>query len=70
MAFTRSSTAHTVTIPDPPFAHALFNTTRFAWLWTLVRVYLGYAWLSSGWGKVTGGTWASGDASKASGCAV
>jgi thiosulfate dehydrogenase [quinone] large subunit len=51
-----------VTIPDPPLAHMLFNTTRFSWLWLIVRLYLGWSWLSSGWGKITGGTWASGEA--------
>lgn len=51
-----------ITIPDPPFAHALLSTTRFAWLWLIVRVFLGWQWLQSGWGKLAGGTWASGDA--------
>jgi thiosulfate dehydrogenase [quinone] large subunit len=51
-----------VVIPDPPLAHALFNTTRFAWLWLLIRLYLGYQWASSGWGKLSGGTWGSGEA--------
>ena len=50
-----------VLIPDPPFARALFSSTRFAWLWLLIRLYLGYAWLTSGWGKLSGGVWASGE---------
>lgn len=58
MAVTR---AGTVTIPDPPLARALFSTTRFAWLWLILRLYLGWQWLTSGWGKVSGGTWASGE---------
>jgi thiosulfate dehydrogenase (quinone) large subunit len=53
-----------VIIPDPPLAHALFGTTRFAWLWLILRLYLGWQWLSSGWGKISGGTWASGEALK------
>jgi thiosulfate dehydrogenase [quinone] large subunit len=64
MALRNLSTAQTVTIPDPPLAHALFNTTRFSWLWLLIRVYLGYQWVSSGWGKISGGTWANGEALK------
>jgi thiosulfate dehydrogenase [quinone] large subunit len=52
----------TVVIPDPPLANALFNTTQFAWLWLIVRVYLGWQWLNSGWGKISGGTWADGEA--------
>ncbi len=51
-----------IIIPDPPIARVLFASTRLAWLWLLVRVYLGYEWLESGWGKFSGGTWASGDA--------
>jgi thiosulfate dehydrogenase [quinone] large subunit len=53
-----------VTIPDPPLAHALFSTTRFAWLWFILRFYMGWQWLSSGWGKISGGTWASGESLK------
>jgi thiosulfate dehydrogenase [quinone] large subunit len=54
-----------VIIPDPPLAHALFDTTRFAWLWLIIRLYVGYQWISSGWGKISGGTWASGEALQA-----
>ncbi|MBU6335409.1 MAG: DoxX family membrane protein [Chloroflexi bacterium] len=46
-----------VLIPDPPIAHLLFATTRFAWLWAILRVYLGYTWLTSGWGKATNPAW-------------
>jgi thiosulfate dehydrogenase [quinone] large subunit len=54
-----------VFIPDPPLAHTLFDTTRFAWLWLIIRLYVGYHWLSSGWGKISGGTWASGESLQA-----
>jgi thiosulfate dehydrogenase (quinone) large subunit len=53
-----------ITIPDPPLARVLFSTTRFAWLWLIVRLYLGYEWLESGWSKLSGGTWSSGEALK------
>jgi thiosulfate dehydrogenase [quinone] large subunit len=46
-----------VTIPDPPIAHALFSTTRFAWLFGLIRLYLGYTWIDAGWHKVTDPAW-------------
>ena len=52
-----------VTMPDPPLAHKLFNTTKFAWLWAIVRIYLGYLWITSGWGKVTGQGWVDGGTS-------
>jgi thiosulfate dehydrogenase [quinone] large subunit len=49
-----------ITIQDPPIAHTLFSTTRFAWLWTILRVYLGWSWLSSGWGKLSNPAWMDG----------
>ena len=52
-----------VTIPDPPIAHLLFSTTRFAWLFAIVRIYLGYQWVNAGWHKITGTGWVDGGAS-------
>jgi thiosulfate dehydrogenase [quinone] large subunit len=49
-----------VNIPDPPFANTLFNTTRFAWLWLIIRLYLGYRWIISGFGKLTNPAWMQG----------
>jgi thiosulfate dehydrogenase [quinone] large subunit len=49
-----------VLIPDPPLARLLFNTTTFAWLWAIVRIYLGYQWLTAGWHKLSGGGWIDG----------
>src|SRR5215203_1229733 len=51
-----------VTIPDPPITHLLFSTTRFAWLFAIVRIYLGYQWVNAGWHKVTGTGWVDGGA--------
>ena len=49
-----------VTIPDPPLAHLLFSTTRFAWLFAIIRIYLGYQWVTAGYHKLTGGGWIDG----------
>jgi thiosulfate dehydrogenase [quinone] large subunit len=49
-----------MTLPDPPLAHILFSTTKFAWLWAIVRIYLGYQWIEAGWHKITGGGWLDG----------
>src|SRR4051812_1479581 len=49
-----------VTIPDPPIAHLLFSTTRFAWLFAIIRIYLGYQWVTAGYHKLTGGGWIDG----------
>lgn len=44
-------------ITDPPFAQALFGNVNWAWLWLIVRIYVGWAWLKAGWGKVTNPAW-------------
>jgi len=41
-----------VTVTDSPLARALFNDTRWAWLWLVARVYVGWTWLSSGLEKL------------------
>ena len=48
---------NTVVFEDPPFARSLFGSTRWAWLWLIVRVYLGYSWLTSGLGKLSNPAW-------------
>jgi thiosulfate dehydrogenase [quinone] large subunit len=44
-------------IPEPNITRFLFADTRMAPVWLLVRVYLGYLWLSSGVEKLIGGSW-------------
>lgn len=45
------------TVSDPPAAVALFGNTRWAWLWLIMRLYIGYTWLTSGWGKLSNPGW-------------
>jgi thiosulfate dehydrogenase [quinone] large subunit len=40
-------------IQDPPIARFLFSDTRMAWVWLVVRVYLGYQWFEAGLHKMT-----------------
>lgn len=47
----------TVTITDPPFVISLLSSTRWAWLWLIIRLYIGYSWLTSGWSKVSNPSW-------------
>ena len=47
-------------LPDPPYVEALFGSSRFAWIWTIVRLYVGWAWLVAGWGKIHSPAWARG----------
>ena len=41
-------------VPEPPLARFLFADTRIAWVWLLVRVYVGWQWLVAGTEKLTG----------------
>jgi thiosulfate dehydrogenase [quinone] large subunit len=41
-------------VPEPPIARFLFADTRIAWLWLIVRVYVGWQWLVAGIHKLTG----------------
>ena len=49
----------TVYFDEPPIARTLFASTKFAWLWLILRLYLGWEWFVAGWGKTFGGniTW-------------
>lgn len=44
-------------IEDPPLARFLFGDTRLAIVWTIIRVLIGYSWLSAGWGKLNNPAW-------------
>ena len=48
-----------VTVPEPAITRIVFGTTRLAWLWLILRIWLGWQWFHAGWGKVFGGdiTW-------------
>lgn len=57
MRLLRTLQPHLVTtIPRPPVATVFFADTRMAWLWLLLRLYLGYEWLWAVWEKLTGHT--------------
>ena len=43
-----------VEVGEPRFARWLFQSTAAAWIWLVVRLYLGYEWLEAGWEKLTG----------------
>ena len=44
-------------VQDPPLARFLFSDVRSAWLWLLVRLWLGYEWIDAGLHKVTDPGW-------------
>jgi thiosulfate dehydrogenase [quinone] large subunit len=44
-------------VQDPPFIRTLFNDRRFSVLWLVLRVWLGYQWLSSSLSKIDNPAW-------------
>jgi len=46
-----------VEIPEPPLARLLFANSKLAWLWLVIRVYVGWEWLSAGLHKLSGPAW-------------
>jgi thiosulfate dehydrogenase [quinone] large subunit len=51
-----------IEVGEPKFVWRLFNTTTFAWLWLILRVWLGIQWLQSGLGKLGNPAWMNGGA--------
>lgn len=41
-----------IEIQDPPFAKFIFANTAFAWVWLVVRVWIGWQWFSAGTHKL------------------
>ena len=42
---------------DPPYVRSFFGSTRWAWLWLIVRLYVGYNWLDAGIEKLGNPAW-------------
>jgi thiosulfate dehydrogenase [quinone] large subunit len=52
-----------VLVQDPPIAQFLFQNSKAAMIWLVVRLYIGWAWLEAGWHKFEDPAWmSSGDA--------
>jgi thiosulfate dehydrogenase (quinone) large subunit len=47
----------TIQITDPPFAVSFFGSPRWAWLWLIARVYVGYQWITAGLEKLQTPAW-------------
>ncbi len=52
-----SITFKSTEIPEPALARFLFSDTRAAWLWLIIRLYLGYEWISAGLEKIGSPVW-------------
>ncbi len=46
-----------VEIPEPDLSRFLFSDSRFAGIWLLLRLYVGYEWFSAALEKLTGTGW-------------
>jgi thiosulfate dehydrogenase [quinone] large subunit len=46
-----------VHVEDPPLARLLFSNTKMAWVWLVVRLYVGWAWLEAGLHKFEDPKW-------------
>jgi thiosulfate dehydrogenase (quinone) large subunit len=46
-----------VQVSDSPIARFVFSDTRMAWVWLIIRLYMAYTWLTSGYGKLTNPGW-------------
>ncbi len=44
-------------LTDPPVARWIFGDVRWAWLWLLIRLYVGWEWLAAGLGKYGNPAW-------------
>lgn len=57
MTYMTNGTDKTIVIHEPKLSKFFFADTRIAWLWLLLRVYVGYQWVSAGWEKATNSAW-------------
>jgi thiosulfate dehydrogenase [quinone] large subunit len=57
-AFKKQATSIRQRIPsDIPLFQALFGNANRAWIWLIVRMYVGWQWLDAGWAKVNNSAW-------------
>lgn len=48
-----------VEIDGPAFSRYLFSNSRAGLLWLPIRLFIGFSWLESGWGKLSSPAWTS-----------
>jgi thiosulfate dehydrogenase [quinone] large subunit len=51
-----------VEIEGPAFTRFLFGNSRAGLFWLPIRIFVGFAWLEAGWGKLTDPEWTQGGA--------
>lgn len=53
----RQRAQQVTTLEEPPLAKLLFADVRLAWIWLILRLYVGWEWLSAGWEKLNSDVW-------------
>lgn len=59
------ASTHSTYYPEPKVSKFLFASKWMAPVWTVLRIYLGWLWLRSGWGKLSNPAWIGEDAGTA-----
>ncbi len=54
-----------IEIPEPKVSRVIFADTRLAWLWLIVRLFVGWQWFSAGLEKVQSSAWVGSSAGSA-----
>lgn len=44
-------------IPEPALSRLVFADTRLAWVWLILRIYIGWEWLQAGLTKISSSLW-------------
>ncbi len=61
-----SQTTHVMTtrkgeiLQDPPLVQKIFSDRRAGWFWFILRIWLGWQWLSASMHKITNPAWVGG----------
>lgn len=56
-----------IVINESPVSRFLFSNTKMSWVWLIIRVYVGWQWLTAGWEKMTDIAWIGSNAGSALG---
>jgi thiosulfate dehydrogenase [quinone] large subunit len=54
---TAPGTGYVWNVEDPPLARFLFSDIRASAIWLPIRLFVGWQWLNSGWGKLGNPAW-------------
>lgn len=54
---TAQKSRSTFIVEDPPLARFLFGDVRLSWIWLVLRLYVGYEWLTAGVAKLQNPVW-------------